>query len=156
MVITMSKEIRIGADRNVAAFIIIFSIILFMFLWVKTQTYTSPESFMRQVSHPTQNTSEKWSRTIENGEKKGRHYLLLYSTDDESRSIHAKLLITAKNGSYISESSLSPDDVSGILSTNKTDVAEDEYSYEEIVDDALKKGHGKRSFIKRMQHLING
>jgi hypothetical protein len=35
-------------------------------------------------------------------------------------------------------------------------VAEDEYSYEEIVDDALKKGNGKRSFIKRMQHLING
>ena len=112
----MSRKIEIGADKRVAAFILIFFIALFSFLWVKTQTYTSPQAFEWRVSHPTESTG-KWERIIENGRKEGRKYLLLYSSDEEFKTVKAKLLVTAKNGSYISEKKLSPNDVSEIMKT---------------------------------------
>lgn len=70
---------------------------------------------------------------------------MLYCVDDELRKVYAKLLTAGKNGSYISEQKLSADDVSAILRTHETDVAEDLESYEIIVNSAKKKNKKRES-----------
>lgn len=131
-------KVEMKSDKKLTIVILCFMIFLFCFLRSKT-AITDVNSYIQRVKSPQENYTEKWNREISEGKKEGKKYVMLYCVDDEFKKVYAKLLITSKNGSYISEQHLSADDVSAILRTHNTDIAEDLKSYDIIVEEAKKK-----------------
>lgn len=131
-------------DRKLVIILLCFLTFIFGFLQSRTAV-TDASSFIARVKSPQENVTEKWESELSKGKKEGKKYVMLYCVDDELRKVYAKLLTADKNGGYISEQKLSADDVSAILRTHETDVAEDLESYEIIVNSAKKKSKKRES-----------
>lgn len=142
----------IKTDKRLVIILLCFLTFIFGFLQSRTAV-TDADSFIARVKSPQENVTEKWESELSKGKKEGKKYVMLYCVDDELRKVYAKLLTADKNGSYISEQKLSADDVSAILRTHETDVAEDLESYEIIVNGAKKKNKKRESRFS-LFHLI--